>query len=50
MPVAGDDRVGGDVDRRTIIHEFLLDVGLSESNLSRDLPELRGYLRGQLGL
>lgn len=40
----------GSTQWAAIIREFILDVGLPEAHLLRDVPELRGYLSSQLGL
>lgn len=50
VPVTGGNQASKNVDGTAIISEFLLDVGLFELNLSEGLSEMRGYLRGRLGL
>lgn len=45
-----EDRSVGSDQRTAIIRDFLVDVGLPESSLSGEVSELRGYLRGRLGL
>lgn len=49
VPMTRSNQTEGKVDRTVIIREFLLDSGLPESNLSRDLSELQNYLVAGLG-
>lgn len=49
IPMMGGNETGRNVNRSAIIREFPLD-GLSTSNLTGDLSEMRCYLRGRLRL
>lgn len=50
VPVRDANLTSISVDRTAVIRESLLDVGLTESNLLEEISEMRGYLRGRLGL
>lgn len=47
VSVNGGYQTASNGDREAIIHEILLYVRLSETNLSGDVPEMGGYLRGR---
>lgn len=50
VAVTGGNQAGSNVDWTAIILEFMQDVGHSKSNLSLNLSEMWGYLRGRLEL
>lgn len=50
VPITGRNQAEGNVTRTAIVCKLQIDIGLPESKLSGDLPELRGYLLGRLGL
>lgn len=50
VPVIGGKQMSNNMDRSAIICEAIVEVGLSKSKLAGDLFEMRGYMRGRLGL